>query len=117
MIFPLNLFPRESGKQAAEADSSPKPAADVPSTGDASKGASRGEPKSLLGAHKGKLAVGAAAMLGIAIFYRWRENRLAKEDPEQYAQLKRLKAAIAAGIAQSEPPAEQRATPTTCGAT
>lgn len=49
---------------------------------------------SLLNDHKGKLAVGAAAMLGIAIFYKWREHRLAKEDPEQYAQLKRIKSAV-----------------------
>jgi hypothetical protein len=49
---------------------------------------------SLLADHKGKLAVGAAAMLGIAIFYKWREHRLAKEDPEQYAQLKRIKSAV-----------------------
>ncbi|GAB3554335.1 hypothetical protein GCM10027343_42250 [Noviherbaspirillum agri] len=48
----------------------------------------------LLSEHKGKLAVGAAAMLGIAIFYKWREHRLAKEDPDQYAQLKRIKSAV-----------------------
>lgn len=55
----------------------------------------------LLGKHKGKLAVGAAAMLGIAIFYKWRESKLAKEDPEEYARLQRLKAAI--GIDASAP--------------
>jgi hypothetical protein len=44
--------------------------------------------------HKGKLAVGAAAMLGIAVFYKWREGRLAKDDPEEYARLRRLKAAV-----------------------
>jgi hypothetical protein len=48
----------------------------------------------MLNNHKGKLAVGAAAMLGVAIFYKWRENKLAKEDPEEYARLKRLKKAI-----------------------
>ena len=44
--------------------------------------------------HKGKLAVGAAAMLGLAVFYKWRENKLAKDDPEEYARLRRLKAAV-----------------------
>jgi hypothetical protein len=44
--------------------------------------------------HKGKLAVGAAAMLGLAVFYKWREGRLAKDDPEEYARLRRLKAAV-----------------------
>lgn len=48
----------------------------------------------MLNNHKGKLAVGAAAMLGVAIFYKWRESRLAKEDPEEYARLQRLKKAI-----------------------
>ena len=44
--------------------------------------------------HKGKLAVGAAAMLGLAVFYKWRENKLARDDPEEYARLRRLKAAV-----------------------
>ncbi len=57
------------------------------------------KPTGLLGAHGGKLAAGAAAMLGLAIFYKWRENQLAKDDPEEYARLQRLKAVIAAGKA------------------
>ena len=48
----------------------------------------------MFGKHKGKMAVGAAAMLGIAIFYKWREHRLAKDDPEEYARLQRLKQAV-----------------------
>jgi hypothetical protein len=54
--------------------------------GDASEG--------LLSRHKGKLAVGAAAMLGLAAYYHWRESKLAKEDEEEYARLQRLKAAL-----------------------
>ncbi|MGE5622719.1 MAG: hypothetical protein ACM3WS_06160 [Bacillota bacterium] len=50
--------------------------------------------QSMLGRHKGKLAVGAAAMLGIAIFYKWREHWLSKEEPEEYARLRRLKQAV-----------------------
>lgn len=57
----------------------------------------------MLNNHKGKLAVGAAAMLGVAIFYKWRESRLAKEDPEEYARLQRLKKAIGD---DAEPPDE-----------
>jgi hypothetical protein len=53
-----------------------------------------GNAASLLSRHKGKLAVGAAAMLGIAAFYHWRESKLAKEDEEEYARLQRLKAAL-----------------------
>lgn len=48
----------------------------------------------LLSLHKGKLAVGAAAMLGIAVFYHWRESKLAKHNEEEYARLQRLKAVL-----------------------
>lgn len=50
--------------------------------------------RNMLSEHKGKLAIGAAAMLGLAIFYKWREHQLAKEDPQEYAQLRRIKTAI-----------------------
>jgi hypothetical protein len=55
-----------------------------------------------LGNHKGKLAIGAAAMLGLAVFYKWRENWLARNDPEEYARLRRLKAAV--GVDETRPP-------------
>ena len=53
--------------------------------------------KDLLTNHKGKLAVGAAAMLGIAIFYKWRESQLSRDEPAEYARLQRLKHAVGAG--------------------
>lgn len=46
----------------------------------------------LLSEHKGKLAIGVAATLGMMVYYGWREKRLAKTDPEEYARLQRLKA-------------------------
>ncbi len=49
----------------------------------------------LLNQHKGKLAMGVAAMLGIAVFYQWREHRLAKEDPVEYEKFRRIKDKIA----------------------
>jgi hypothetical protein len=55
--------------------------------------------------HKGKLAVGAAAMLGLAVFYKWRDSKLAKEDPEEYARLRRLKAAV--GTDETKPKKER----------
>lgn len=55
-----------------------------------------GDIASTLGNHKGKLAIGAAAMLGLAVFYKWRENRLARDNPDEYARLRRLKAAVEA---------------------
>lgn len=48
----------------------------------------------LIGNNKGKLAIGAAAMLGIAVFYKWRDSKLAKEDPEEFARLRRIKAGL-----------------------
>lgn len=83
---PLSFQP-DTGDPAGNSPDS----AELPSAGAESTTARSG---SLLSDHKGKLAMGAAAMLGIAIFYKWREHRLAKEDPEQYAQLKRIKSAV-----------------------
>jgi uncharacterized protein HemX len=52
------------------------------------------ENKSTLSEHKGKLAIGVAATLGLIVFYKWRERRLAKEDPEAFARLQKLKASV-----------------------
>lgn len=46
----------------------------------------------LLSEHKGKLAIGVAATLGLMVYYGWREKRLAQTDPEEYARLQRLRA-------------------------
>jgi hypothetical protein len=53
-----------------------------------------GDAMNLLEDHKGKLAIGVAATLGLMVFYRWREKLLAKTDPEEYARLRRLKAVM-----------------------
>lgn len=45
----------------------------------------------MLDEHKGKLAIGAAAMLGLMVYYKWGEKSLAKEDPEEYQRLQRIK--------------------------
>ena len=50
--------------------------------------------KTLLNEHKGKLAIGVAATLGLMVFYKWREKKLAEEDPEEYARLQRIKAVV-----------------------
>lgn len=52
--------------------------------------------KSMFDEHKGKLAIGVAATLGVMIFYNWRERQLAKQDPEGHARLQRLKAIVRA---------------------
>jgi hypothetical protein len=52
------------------------------------------EAMNLLSEHKGKLAIGVAATLGMMVYYGWREKRLAKTDPEEYARLQRLKASV-----------------------
>jgi hypothetical protein len=56
----------------------------------------------MIGNNKGKLAIGAAAMLGIAVFYKWRDSKLAKEDPEEYARLRRIKAGLENGVDAAE---------------
>lgn len=53
-----------------------------------------GEAMNLISEHKGKLAIGVAATLGMMVYYGWREKRLAKTDPEEYARLQRLKASV-----------------------
>ncbi len=50
--------------------------------------------KAMLNEHKGKLAIGVAATLGLMVFYKWREKKLAEEDPEEYARLQRIKAVV-----------------------
>jgi uncharacterized protein HemX len=57
------------------------------------------ENKSLLSEHKGKLAIGVAATLGLMVFYNWRQKNLSKEDPEGYARLQRFKNSIKATAA------------------
>jgi hypothetical protein len=46
--------------------------------------------------HKGKLAIGVAATLGLMVYYSWREKQLAKEDPEAHAMHQRSKAIVKA---------------------
>jgi uncharacterized protein HemX len=47
--------------------------------------------KETLGEHKGKLAIGAAATLGMMVYYKWREKQLAEEEPQEYERLQRIK--------------------------
>jgi predicted negative regulator of RcsB-dependent stress response len=60
----------------------------------ASEAASESQMQNLFDEHKGKLAIGVAATLGIMVFYNWWEKRLAKSDPEDYARIQRLKAVV-----------------------
>ena len=48
----------------------------------------------ILDEHKGKLAISAAAMLGLLIYYKWGERSLAKEDREEYERLRRIKEGV-----------------------
>jgi hypothetical protein len=58
----------------------------------------------LISEHKGKLAIGVAATLGLMVYYGWREKRLAKTDPEEYALLQKLRA----GMRKSDAPQKPR---------
>jgi len=58
--------------------------------------------KNILSEHKGKLAIGVAATLGIMIFYNWRQKQLSKEDPEEYARLQRIKDSVRADLEKGD---------------
>jgi hypothetical protein len=66
----------------------------------------------LLSEHKGKLAIGVAATLGMMVYYGWRENRLAKTDPEEYARLQRLKAVVRHSDDQPKPKSARKSAAT-----
>ncbi len=68
-----------------------------------------GEAMNLLSEHKGKLGIGVAATLGMMVYYGWREKRLAKADPEEYARLQRLKAVVRHSDDQPRPRAARKA--------
>lgn len=87
-------------RQIAATPQAPQPLQTSQASPDGQAGSDSEKPTTLLGAHGGKLAAGAAAMLGLAIFYKWREHQLAKNDPEEYARLQRLKAVITADKAK-----------------
>jgi hypothetical protein len=59
-----------------------------------------GDAMNLISEHKGKLAIGVAATLGLMVYYGWREKRLAKTDPEEYALLQRLRAEMRSNAPQ-----------------
>jgi hypothetical protein len=77
-------------------EATPAPATDAAPVADSetSDVSLAGEAMNLLSEHKGKLAIGVAATLGLMVYYGWREKRLAKTDPEEYARLQRLKAIV-----------------------
>jgi hypothetical protein len=55
----------------------------------------------VLNGHKGKLAIGVAATLGLMVFYSWREKKLAQEDPEAHAMHQKSKAIVKAAETQA----------------
>lgn len=59
---------------------------------------------------KPALATADAATLGMMVFYNWREKKLAKDDPEGYARLQRLKALFRTGELDAAPEKKTRRT-------
>ncbi|HEX8886611.1 MAG TPA: hypothetical protein VF797_19155 [Noviherbaspirillum sp.] len=92
---PDQEIPPVPGVEPAGADSAPAAAA-AQADGTALPGETSlaDDAMTLLSEHKGKLAIGVAATLGMMVYYGWREKRLAKTDPEEYARLQRLKAVV-----------------------
>jgi uncharacterized protein HemX len=66
---------------------------------------------SILGEHKGKLALGVAATLGLVIFYNWRQKKLPEEDPEAYARLQRIKEGVKAEAWNAKRPGQDKPPP------
>ena len=90
------------GDAAPLADSEPSEASE------ASDVSLAGEAMNLLSEHKGKLAIGVAATLGMMVYYGWREKRLAKADPDEDARLQRLKAVVRLSDDQPKPRAARK---------
>lgn len=65
----------------------------------------------LLDAHKGKLAVGVAATLGLMIYYNLKKKKLPEEDPEGYARLQKLKDSLRAETAKKHGDSHSHAKP------
>lgn len=84
-IAPDEATPTPEAAPGAANDAAPAEAVDLSLAGEA---------MNLISEHKGKLAIGVAATLGMMVYYGWREKRLAKTDPEEYARLQRLKASV-----------------------
>ena len=93
--------------ESAEPPAGEQPAADANSGEAASTLA--GDAMNLISEHKGKLAIGVAATLGLMVYYGWREKRLAKTDPEEYALLQRLREVMRKGDAPPKPRGARKA--------
>jgi hypothetical protein len=102
-------FPIKKSESAMSADP-PKSVSSLPEEA-AEPTAAGSSVADTLNAHKGKLAIGVAATLGLMVYYNWREKRLAKTDPEEYARLQRLRAGLRAGEAQADREAQPAPTP------
>ncbi|MBK4734766.1 hypothetical protein [Noviherbaspirillum pedocola] len=103
--------------KTAAASSSDHPESAEPPAGEPALDANSGEAAStlagdamnLISEHKGKLAIGVAATLGLMVYYGWREKRLAKTDPEEYALLQRLREVMRQGDAPQKPRGARKA--------
>lgn len=62
-----------------------------------------GSAKNILSEHKGKLAIGVAATLGLMVFYNWRQKRLSKEDPEAYARIQKITSKVKSDTVGAKP--------------
>lgn len=87
-------LPPVPGVEPTSADDAPSAAAQSEGAAASGETSLADDAMTLLSEHKGKLAIGVAATLGMMVYYGWREKRLAKTDPEEYARLQRLKAVV-----------------------
>ena len=100
---PAPAIPQDAAAPAAQDAAVVPDAGDAPAPAESADVSLAGEAINLLSEHKGKLAIGVAATLGMMVYYGWREKRLAKTDPEEYARLQRLKAIVRHSDAPPKP--------------
>jgi hypothetical protein len=101
--------PEPNGEQAVAPVTEANEATALAAADDTPDVSLAGEAMNLLSEHKGKLAIGVAATLGMMVYYGWREKRLAKTDPEEYARLQRLKAVVRHSDDQPRPRSARKA--------
>jgi hypothetical protein len=102
--------PETNGEQAVASETDGNEATAPAAEDETSDVSLAGEAMNLLSEHKGKLAIGVAATLGMMVYYGWREKRLAKTDPEEYARLQRLKAIVRHSDDQPRPRPARKST-------
>lgn len=107
---PAPSLPVDMMQECVDLQASPALSDDAPESVPAPATADTGLEKwqEALSEHKGKLAMGVAATLGLIVFYQWRAKNLATQAPDDYQRLLRLRRALQQEISKHETAAAPR---------